>query len=648
MAIFLILTTLLFAAVFFIIFHLTRRGEQSISLRETFLLTAAAIGLLVVFATEGLSLLTALTPTAAKVLWASVFLLASGWAAFLMIRRKESLAAFGKEIRSRFGNLKTQSWSFYLLILLIVLTVTALLLIIKQYPVPNNGDSMRYHLARVARWEQQASVRHFATSKIHQISFPPFSEYAILQIKLLVGNDHLSRLVQWFALLICIIGVSEFAKKLEANPRQQLIAALLCASVPMVILQATSTQNDLVAAAWLTCFMVFAFSFIREPRNLFWAAATGLALGLALLTKSTVFIFALPISLWIAILVIRAEGLRSVVWRAGVVIVLAVAMVNLGHFTRNTITFGNPLGKDANTVNENLSLRGMAANAIRNIQLNVPETGQSNYKIINFISTKLTALSWKLHTFTGLDSNDPRFTYRTYQGFIKPLGLSRDEGTAGSFVHLIMIFLSVPISFLVVKKRQIKQLMIVLTSSFLLFCFLLKTQTPINRLDMPLIVLWVPVLAVTLFRTHRIGWVVFPVIVWALSLPWVVNNNTRPLLPDQERSIANWPAEGIEAYFLRDPKLFPIYNEISSIIMKEQCTEIGIYSRRVFFEYPFWMVMNDQDSSVEIRHVMISNKSKIYEDPNYLPCAIVSDIELPNLSGYFPQSIDGFWVHLEN
>jgi hypothetical protein len=54
-------------------------------------------------------------------------------------------------------------------------------------------------------------------------------------------------------------------QQLGANQTGQLIAAVFVATIPMGILQASSTQNDYVLSFWLICFVYFIEQFRNDP-----------------------------------------------------------------------------------------------------------------------------------------------------------------------------------------------------------------------------------------------------------------------------------------------------------------------------------------------------------------------------------------------
>ena len=199
---------------------------------------------------------------------------------------------------------------------------------------------MTYHMSRVMHWLQQGSVDHFPTSNTRQIELNPWAEFAILQFQVLSGGDHLANLVQWLSMAGCIIGVSLIASLFAATARGQLLSGLIAATIPMGILQSSSTQNDLVVSFWLVCFVVFGILSVRE-RSVAWTALMSLSLGLAVLTKGTAYVFAAPFVFWFFLQDVK----RS--WRhaAGKYLLLGIIVLfmNLGHYQRNYQLFRNPL-----------------------------------------------------------------------------------------------------------------------------------------------------------------------------------------------------------------------------------------------------------------------------------------------------------------
>ncbi|MHC5831404.1 MAG: glycosyltransferase family 39 protein, partial [Nostoc sp.] len=100
---------------------------------------------------------------------------------------------------------------------------------------------------------QNHTVAHYPTSYTPQLYQNPWSEFVILHFQILSGGDYFANLVQWFSMIGCIIGVSLIARQLGADLRGQVFSAVVTATIPMGILQASSTQNDYVIAFWVVC-----------------------------------------------------------------------------------------------------------------------------------------------------------------------------------------------------------------------------------------------------------------------------------------------------------------------------------------------------------------------------------------------------------
>ena len=118
----------------------------------------------------------------------------------------------------------------------------------------------------------------------------------------------------------------------------------VCTTLPAAVLQASSTQNNLVVALWLICFVRFLLDFrVTKPGNrLIIGLGCGAALGLAMLTKGTAYPLAAALVIWFAVLALRYRSQGGML-AASAAIVIALSL-NVTHWSRNYQTFSSPLG----------------------------------------------------------------------------------------------------------------------------------------------------------------------------------------------------------------------------------------------------------------------------------------------------------------
>jgi hypothetical protein len=199
---------------------------------------------------------------------------------------------------------------------------------------PNNWDSLVYHLTRAADWAQHGGVYWIPNAPTDRINeFQPLAEQQVLLLFVTSGRAALFALPQWLASLAAVVGVFGVSARLGFAPRTAAFAALLFGTFPLVVLESSTSQNDLVAAALPIAAAALVLGGSRAE-----LALAGLALGLALGVKLTTA-YAVPIPVALALLRSRRDALR-------VVAAAAVSFVLLGMwgFVLNVVHTGSLLG----------------------------------------------------------------------------------------------------------------------------------------------------------------------------------------------------------------------------------------------------------------------------------------------------------------
>ena len=497
---------------------------------------------------------------------------------------------------------------------------------------PNNWDSMTYHMPRVMHWIQNQSVAHYPTNIIRQISFPPGSGYLIMHFQILVGSDHLANFVQWTAYVGCII-VNSSITEIVFGEKYGLIGALTTASIPMAIMQSTTTQNDLVVSYWLVCLLYFTLS--KNPYTLANIVCIGLAFGLGIITKYTAYIFGTPvIGIWIFRYLLKKDVQNRTKLISLVVLVTVVVTPSVPHFLRNYVLFGNILGNDMGTRNESLTLVATLSNFLRLLPINLPIPGMWN--IVSWLHTNI------LH----IEVNNPQTTYgdiEKYLSFFRPLfNLAPHEDHVGSPLHLLGILTGTTGIFTKYfrnKNEYYKKLILLTVFSLLgifLFCLLLKFQPWNNRFLLTSIILSIPMSVYQLKCYEKqliynsvLGLLIVSSIIYALT---PIRHPILPIpidTPESSPSILSLSRE--EIYFSGAKKEYKElkypYSKAVELISNSNCKKIGLTIGEDDWEYPIWALLGDT-GSYQISHVNVNNISSKLKSPNEIEesCAVISTI----------------------
>ena len=156
----------------------------------------------------------------------------------------------------------------------------------------NTNDSLAVHLARIGYWLQFGSFRPWPTENLYQITYPFNAQVQMLWTILLSGTDQLVEFVQWFSAVFGIIAIVGIASAIGYTKKQGLFAGLIWATLPMILLQSTTAQNDLITASVILIGIYFLFLGIKS-QNAQHLIISGLAFGISLGIKQTAF-FIIP------------------------------------------------------------------------------------------------------------------------------------------------------------------------------------------------------------------------------------------------------------------------------------------------------------------------------------------------------------------
>lgn len=466
------------------------------------------------------------------------------------------------------------------LLLVSIAAIVAVIGFIAVVSPPNSADALAYHLPRVVYWAQSGSVAFFPTHYYNQVMLPPLAEYIMLHTYVLSGGDHFVNLVQFLGLLGSLTVVCRIAQALGAGTRGQILAALFCATLPNGILQASGAKNDYLLAFFLAAMVYFAL--LGRP---LWLA---LALGLALLTKPTAYLFApaLLLGVWTPALV-----------RSAPLIAAVVLLLNGPHWARNLALSGSPLGYDSaqgdgqfRWRNETFGLRPTLSNVLRHLSDQLGARSETwNQAVYRAVV--------RAHHWIGADPDDPNTTWRWTR--FEPPRNANHEANAANRWHLLLLVACGVALFRLPRPCRLYYAGIVL--AFVLFCFYLKWQPFLARLELPLFVAAAPIAG--LFAERLLpapAQVLLCLFLLNNARPYLFENWTRPLRgprsvlrtsrnDDYFSDMGQW---NNQAAFLRAVDL----------VRRSGCTTAGIDNSIYQVEYPFQALLLQANPAVRFVH----------------------------------------------
>jgi len=237
-----------------------------------------------------------------------------------------------------------------------IIGITNLLLVF--FTVPNEWDSMTGHLNRVVQYIQRGSMAHFGGTNWNIDTYP--KSVCTLQIYsyLMTGGfENAFKLIHHLSFWITLVAIFGIAQRITKNSlNASFFCALAFALFLDFLMQAVTTETDIVLAAYLSCLLYFLFTYrsTHENRYLYLAA---LSFGVVYGHKVT-FTLLLPsvfIVMLYTVFLHRGKGKNkesvtasinwSAVFKLGVAIIICFCIWTLPTgYLKNIEVFGHPIG----------------------------------------------------------------------------------------------------------------------------------------------------------------------------------------------------------------------------------------------------------------------------------------------------------------
>ncbi|GAB3994797.1 hypothetical protein GCM10028807_33300 [Spirosoma daeguense] len=267
---------------------------------------------------------------------------------------------------------------------LLIIALMNLLLVF--FTVPNEWDSMTGHLNRVMQYLQRGTMRHFGGTNWNMDTYP--KSVCTLQIYSFLitgqfenGFKFIHHLSYWTA-LVAVFGI------VQRIGQNRLSASFFCALgyalLPDFLMQAITTETDIVLTAYLSVLLYMLFSYRQAQDNRYLYLA-GMAFGIALGHKIT-FALLLPSVFIVMIYTVFLSPSWLITfgrtWRLGIAIVLGVCLWTLPTgYLKNIEVFGHPIGPPTALKHQSVERAGSFANLLEQGSRNVVRYGYDHINL---------------------------------------------------------------------------------------------------------------------------------------------------------------------------------------------------------------------------------------------------------------------------
>lgn len=365
-------------------------------------------------------ILSALYLTANTPVWAgSVFITTTILGAVLsrLAPRQESFSV-GSLIQERwqtarnwFGELSGHSKFLFVSLFATLAVIAVMNLLLVLFTVPNEWDSMTGHLNRVMQYIQRGTMRHFGGTNWNIDTYP--KSVCTLQIYsfLMTGRfENAFKFIHHLSYWTAIMAVFGIVQRIGQNRLSaSFFCALAYALLPDFLMQAITTETDIVLTAYLSVllYMLFTYRTTTEsqstppnrvagnrPDNRYLYLA-GMAFGMAFGHKIT-FALLLPSIFVIMIYTVFLSSSWATTfgrtWRLALAIGVGVCLWTLPTgYLKNIEVFGHPIGPPTALKHQSVERAGSFGNLLEQGSRNLIRYGFDHINLDGIRNIKLGA-----------------------------------------------------------------------------------------------------------------------------------------------------------------------------------------------------------------------------------------------------------------
>jgi hypothetical protein len=397
------------------------------------------------------------------------------------------------------------------------------------YVAPNNTDALGYHIARAMFWAQNHNLFHFPTEFTPQLYYNVLSEYCFLHLYLLTGSDYYFNGVHWFAMLIILITSSKVLQLWGSKKSIQGLGLMFTMVIPQVILQSTSSQNDLLSASYFLVCIYYGYRICVEKfsySDYLWGLTAFILGGF---TKYSIFILGSPLIIFFGLYQFWRNPSRAV-WLGIISFLFFIGIFGM-FFYRNYMLMTQIIAPSTNSplfigsyTSELMNWKTFISNFLK-------ISGNHLALPIGFWNSSYDQLVGYVHRLIGFPLNSPLNSFGDYS-----TSFTIGEDFSGNFIHFLSICFLIPVLLWRRSDWRLPQvrLFALLIIGFCVYVEIFKWQRFHARTQMAFFVASAPLVIFFIAKKWELTEAKIKFLAWVFllqGLPFLIFNSIKPIIP---------------------------------------------------------------------------------------------------------------------
>lgn len=495
--------------------------------------------------------------------------------------------------------------------------------IVAFFSVPYNYDSIMYHAPRIQQWVQNGTVSYYASHVMRQNASTVLAAYISTYFYILYGyHPGAMSLTQYFGYVVTLYFIIALCRHFKVTCFYKKCATILWITLPIAFAEAITQQNDLVAAALAMSFVTYIYKISEgecknKKVNIIVLAAY---MGYAFITKPNVcLLMCMFLLVYLSICINNKYRIDEVLLQI-IVALIIIVVISIPQMHENYLLQGSFF---SSMVGQKQLIGTMVpsyvfVNWLKNILYNFGFNWGS-FSNLGIIQTIVRMVS----TVLNVEMNHPAIAENGID-FIFPTIPNYSSDAA--LQNTLMTVMLITVVLMILKRKIIdserKAFAILSIASFVLFCVILRWETSITRYMIAFFAIMIVGCSIVFDDIHSKG--MFPkfvekTLIVVISLMVLVDISC-----EMVQLYKFHPVLPVKSSLTLYSDRYEEYLDVAKII-NEKADSVGIIEGETSVEYPFWLMIED---GIIINHVNVENVSALYEDRDYYPDIIISDINL--------------------